>query len=107
ADTRGMAFSLNLLGVIAWNKGNLDAVRSLNEEALTLSRGAGDQDSSAWSLYSLAVADSIQGEYARARALLEESLALFRAMGNTRGIADVLGQLAWVLRSEERRVGKE
>ena len=71
--------------------------RSQLEQALTLSRKAGDKELSAWSLFTLAMLESNQGDYARAHALFEESLAIHRKIGSKRGIAHTLSQLAQVL----------
>ena len=49
------------------------------------------------SLFILGLVSSSQGEYARAHALFEESLVIHRALGDKRGIAQTLSQLAQVL----------
>jgi ATP/maltotriose-dependent transcriptional regulator MalT len=95
--TWGIAYSFNLLGEFAWMRGNFAEARLLNEEALALQRKAGDQEQVTYSLAGLAYLASLQGEYTRGRTLLEESLAIDRELGNTRGIADLLLQLAEVL----------
>ncbi|MDQ6661668.1 MAG: protein kinase [Chloroflexota bacterium] len=95
-DQSGIAFSLYLLGVVLWSKGNLTAGCTLIEEALALFRKLRDTDLVAWSLYLLALFESSQGEYAKASALLEESLSLHRARGHKRGIAFSLVHLAQV-----------
>jgi len=96
-DKRGIALSLNRLGVAAWRRGDFRAARVLLEEDLTLFREMGDQDRVAWSLFMHGLLDNKQGEYARASSRFEESLALFRELGNKRGIAASLTQLAGTL----------
>ncbi len=96
-DQPGIAFSLSMLGSVAWTKGNMDAARTLIEEALVTARQVEAMELVANSLFILGLLDSSQGKYTRACALYEESLAINRAMGNKRGIAHTLSQLAQVL----------
>jgi predicted ATPase/class 3 adenylate cyclase len=93
-DKRGIALTLNRLGVAAWRRGDFRSARLLLEEDLTLFRELGDRDRVAWSLFMHGLLDNKQGEYARASSRFEESLALFRELGNKRGIAASLTQLA-------------
>jgi predicted ATPase/class 3 adenylate cyclase len=96
-DRRGIALSLNRLGVAAWRRGDFKSARILLEEDLTLFREMGDRDRVAWSLFMHGLLDNKQGEYARASSRFEESLVLFRELGNKRGIAASLTQLAGTL----------
>ena len=96
-DRRGIALSLDRLGMAAWRRGDFTVARVLMEEDLALFREVDDQDRVAWSLFTLGLLNNKQGEYTRAYALLEESLALFRKLGNKRGIAASLTQLAGAL----------
>lgn len=96
-DRRGIALSLNRLGVAAWRRGDFRSARILLEEDLTLFREMGDRDRVAWSLFMHGLLDNKQGEYAGASSRFEESLKLFRALGNKRGIAASLTQLAGTL----------
>ncbi len=96
-DQPGIAFSLSMLGSVAWTKGNMDAARTLVEDALVTARQVEAMELVANSLFILGLLDSSQGKYTRACALYEESLAINRAMGNKRGIAHTLSQLAQVL----------
>src|SRR5438270_10180373 len=57
----------------------------------------GDRDRVAWSLFMHGLLDNKQGEYAGATSRFEESLALFRELGNKRGVAASLTQLAGTL----------
>src|SRR5438876_1211928 len=50
-DRRGIALSLNRLGVAAWRRGDFRSARILLDEDLILFRGMGDQDRVAWSLF--------------------------------------------------------
>ena len=96
-DKRGIALSLNRLGVAAWRRGDFRSARVLLEEDLTLFREMGDRDRVAWSLFMHGLLDTKQGEYAGASSRFEKSLALFRELGNKRGIAASLTQLAGTL----------
>jgi predicted ATPase/DNA-binding CsgD family transcriptional regulator len=96
-DTAGEAFSLYLLGIVAWRKGHSSSARELSEEALELSKAANDRELVASSLFQLAYMASHQGVYTSARALFAENLALNRELGNKRGIAQSLFSLAQVL----------
>ena len=96
-DRRGIALSLNRLGVAAWRRGDFKSARILLEEDLTLFREMGDRDRVAWSLFMHGLLDNKQGEFAGASSRFEQSLALFRELGNKRGIAASLTQLAGTL----------
>jgi predicted ATPase/class 3 adenylate cyclase len=96
-DRRGIALSLDRLGMAAWRRGDFSAARVLMEEDRALFREVGDRDRVAWSLFTLGLLNNKQGKYTRASALFEESLALFRELGNKRGIAASLTQLAGTL----------
>jgi predicted ATPase/class 3 adenylate cyclase len=96
-DRRGIALSLDRLGMAAWRRGDFRTAGVLMEEDLALFKEVGDQDRVAWSLFTLGLLNNKQGEYTRACALFEESLTLFRELGNKRGIAASLTQLAGTL----------
>ena len=93
-DIRGIALSLDRLGMAAWRRGDFVAARSLMEEDLSLFRKLGDSERVAWSLFTLGLLYSKQGDYARAQTLFKESLAMHRKLGNKRGVAAALNQLA-------------
>ena len=96
-DTVGTAFSLYLLGTIAWQRGDFAMARSLMEESLALEREVGDKERIAALLSALAGMATQQGEYTKAHALLEESLATHRELGNARDFAISLRALALTL----------
>jgi tetratricopeptide (TPR) repeat protein len=77
------------------------------EEALALFSAIDDQGRVAWSLFTLGLLNTKQGEYSRACALFEDSVALFKQLGNKRGVAAALTQLAgtfFVSQTEPRRI---
>ena len=96
-DLPGIAFSLSLLGSVAWTQGNMVAARTLTDEALAIARQVDSMELAAGSLFILGLVSSSQGEYTRAYALFEDGLAIYRALGDKRGIAHSLSQLAQVL----------
>jgi predicted ATPase/DNA-binding CsgD family transcriptional regulator len=96
-DTAGVAFSLHLLGTLAWQRGNFAPARALMEESLALYREIDDKNGIAFSLSDLAAMATPQGEYARAQVLVEESIAIDRESGNLRHIAISLTTLALTL----------
>ena len=96
-DTTGEAFSLYLLGIIAWRKGSSVTARELSEKALSLSRSVNDRELVASSLFQMAYMAGYQGKYTIARDLFAENLALNREQGNKRGIVQSLFSLAQVL----------
>ncbi|HEV2471136.1 MAG TPA: tetratricopeptide repeat protein, partial [Chthonomonadales bacterium] len=100
-DQPGIAFALSLLGSIAWTNGDMAQARALTEESLGISRQIDFTERAARALFILGLVDSSQGEYARAREHYEESLEIYRAMGNKRGAAHTLSQLAQVLLVEQ------
>jgi predicted ATPase/DNA-binding CsgD family transcriptional regulator len=106
-DQSGIAFSVYLLGFVAWTRGNIAKARSLLAESLALAKAVDDEQRAAWSVFVQGLLESSQGEYARAHILFEESLAIHRRLQNKRGIAHALSQLALVLivsQSDQARV---
>ncbi len=96
-DAACIAFSLYLLGNVAWLKGDYAAARLLTGESLALFQEVGDKENAAWSLFNLAIIAVEQGDYSRGPALFEETLRMHRELGNKRGIAASLLRLAWVI----------
>ena len=96
-DRWGIALSLDRLGMAAWRRGDFAAARVPLEEALALFRAIEDQGRAAWSLFTLGLLNTKQGEYTRACTLFEESVTLFTQLGNKRGMAAALTQLAGTL----------
>ena len=95
---REVVYALNYLEYCVGLRGG-DG-QPLLQEALTISKGIGDQRGVALSLWGLGWAATDQGEYGAAKHLFQESLALFRQFGNQEGIVQSLnglGYIAWVL----------
>ncbi len=88
----GIAFSLYLLAWVRRDNASQDV--ALVEEALEIFKEIGARELIAWCIYTLSFLEGARGEYARAYTLIEESLALNRDIGNKRGIAHTLTNLA-------------
>ncbi len=96
-DDRGVAVSLNALGVTARERGNLDTAVSLFEQCVAKWRALGSPIDTARALSNLANIVRLQGNYGRAHALYDECLAIFHAVGDSTGVAwtlNYLGDLA-------------
>lgn len=96
-DDRGVAVSLNALGVTARERGNLDTAVSLFEQCVAKWRALGSPIDTARALSNLANIVQLQGNYGRAHALYDECLAIFHAVGDSTGVAwtlNYLGDLA-------------
>ena len=96
-DERGIALTLDRLGMAAWRQGHFAAARGLMQEALALFRAQRDHSRVGWSLFTLGLLHTKQGEYSRAGVLFEESVALFKQLGNKRGLAAASTQWAGAL----------
>jgi tetratricopeptide (TPR) repeat protein len=99
-NTRGIANTLNNLGIIASDENDYSLGRALHEECLAIQRDLGDRRGIAVSLNNVAAMAHEQSEYPSARALHEQSLAIFRELGDRRGIADSLNNLGNVAREQ-------
>ena len=95
-DTRGVAFSLLNLGMVANGQGD-EAARSLLAEAATLSRQAGDPWLESGSLFHLGRAAYTLGDYSEARTALERSVRLAKEVGDLRLRANPLTILATIM----------
>jgi len=77
----------NVLGEVAWERGDYERAKELFEESLAFYREARDIRGVAWSLGNLANVSSDRGNYEQAKELYEEGLALSRELGG----AELLG----------------
>src|SRR6266700_195143 len=105
-DQPGIAFSVYLLGFVAWTRGNIAKARSLLAESLALAKAVDDKQRAAWSVFVQGLLESSQGVFTLACALFEESLAIHRRLQNKRGIAHALSQLAQVLIVSQRDLAR-
>jgi tetratricopeptide (TPR) repeat protein len=82
-----MATSLNNLGILVRNLGDLSAARAYYDEGLSISRELGNRGRIAMLLNNLGCMDQFMGDYEAARLRFEEGLSIFRELGDQRGIA--------------------
>jgi len=99
-DKRGLALSLEVLGICLQFLGEFDQATTALEEALALFRELGDRESIAGTLISLGQVATGRGDYEPARSRLEEGVERFRALHNKRGTARGLNSLGDVERIE-------
>jgi predicted ATPase len=92
-DFRGIAASLNSLGVHRQFAGNLAGARQCYEEAVATCRLIGEGREIAGALSNLAKCDLLLGECGIARGRLEEALSLFREDGDPVLVAWCLNHL--------------
>lgn len=88
------AHALYGAGVLAFRQGDQEASRALNEEALEVSRKAGDPRGEANALVGLARVAFREGDHATVRARAEEALALSRGLEEPDAVAAPLHLLA-------------
>jgi predicted ATPase/DNA-binding CsgD family transcriptional regulator len=114
-DKGGIAHAHYMLGLAAWDRGDLDQAAAQLEESLTLYRDVYERGGCLWChrrpwcaqsqtallLGEVAAVAGQRGEDARARPLLEEALVLLRQMGDQGGAASLLRHLG----EAERRRG--
>jgi tetratricopeptide (TPR) repeat protein len=100
-DSRGIAGTLNNLGMIASAKGDFERARSLYNESLELLRVAGNKTGVAVVLGNLG-AIMLDQHDPRAGPLFAESLRLFQELGEPDGVAECLEGLAGVAAAEGR-----
>jgi hypothetical protein len=91
---RGIASTLNDLGVLAVSQGDLERGTASFEEALALYRQDGDRRGTALCLQNLGGVARRRGEVVQAEALGREGLVLLRDLGNLRGCTEGLELLA-------------
>ncbi len=90
----GRAATLNLLAILATERGEHERAAQLHQEALELRRELNDPIGISSSLLNLGVIARSQGNYRRAVELYEEALAIKRRMGDKTNAALALNNLA-------------
>jgi predicted ATPase len=103
-DLRGVAASLNSLGVHRQFAGDLTGARGYYEEAVATCREIGAAREVAGALSNLAKNDLLCGDHAAARGHLEEALALFRDDGDPLLLAWCLNHMGDVALSDGDQV---
>jgi non-specific serine/threonine protein kinase len=97
-DMLGMAESLNNLAVLAHQRGDLDAARSLYEESTVLDREIGYRPDVP--MHNLAIIALELGDLARARELFEASVEIKRALADPQGLSVSLSRLGEIAAAE-------
>jgi predicted ATPase len=91
-----MMKTLNILGYVVMNMGDMDGAARIYGDILALARETGDDSRASVALGNLGMLASMSGRYADARPYLEESLAINRRVGSQENVAIVLTNLATV-----------
>jgi predicted ATPase len=99
-DNRGIAVSLNALGINARDRGDFEVATVLFERCIAIWKDLGDSADIARALSNLAGLMKLQGEYSRASSLYDECLTTFRQIGDDAGAAWTLNCLGDVAREE-------
>jgi predicted ATPase/class 3 adenylate cyclase len=94
------ARALFWIGVFAYQQGNYEAAKAVQEESLAIAREIGDKQSTGNALNGLGNVAFEQGDYEGARALFEESLAIAREIGDSQGLTIVLNNLGLVAKEQ-------
>jgi predicted ATPase len=96
-DKEGIAEALDMLGLLARERGdNAESIR-LHEESLPLRQQVGDRRGIAYTLSQLGKSALRAGDYEAATRYFTDGLALRREIGNTNGIAASLNMLGWTM----------
>lgn len=91
---RGMAGSLNSLGLIAKDRGDLAAADQMFAESLDIKREQGDERGIAMSLNNLGMTARLADRLVEAKAHYAESAEILRSLGDHRGMARSLINMA-------------
>ena len=103
-DRRGVAATLNEMGVVAAQQGDDGAARKLLEESLAIHWELDDRHGVALTLNGLANLACAQGDYAVAQSLHERGLAINRSLGDRRSVAISLVNLGAVAEARGDRL---
>ncbi len=95
-DRRGMAQSLQILGILCYGAGNLERTEALHEESLALARELGDQRLIMSPLNALGDVACHRGDYVKAQQMFEECLALSRDLDDQFNVAIHLNNLGTI-----------
>jgi predicted ATPase/DNA-binding winged helix-turn-helix (wHTH) protein len=99
-DRRGIAASLNALGVNARDRGDYECARKNFEKSLVCWRTLSDSLATARCLHNLANVLKVQGHYAQAQLLLDEAIIDFEERGDRSGAAWSINQQGDIAREQ-------
>jgi predicted ATPase len=95
-DRSSCAWTVDILGLVAYSVGDFTSARSCYEQSLTRFRETDEKIGIASALLGLGRIAVMEGEYSRAHALLNDSLSLFRDVKEKHSAVWVLNSLAWI-----------
>ncbi len=95
-DLRRLTRSMNSLGIVTRNSGDLPRARELLEECLAMRRELGDRGLISVTTCDLGVVAVDEGDLDAAEAYFRESLEIDRETGDEPGVAVNVGNLGWV-----------
>jgi predicted ATPase/DNA-binding SARP family transcriptional activator len=101
-DLRGVAQTLENLGVVSAMEGHLDRARTYFRQCLELYRLLGDKKGVAGTVRFLGQLSFRDGDYGAAEALLEECLSFERELGSVQRSAEALGVLGAIAQAAGR-----
>jgi tetratricopeptide (TPR) repeat protein len=96
-DVRGLAHSLNLLGMVAVGEGDYERAKALYDESLSIREQQGDEIGVHDTMHNLGLVALEQGDFREARRLLEAALALGRTSQSERSVANSLTDLGFAV----------
>jgi tetratricopeptide (TPR) repeat protein len=96
----GVAYTLNALGWLRRQNGELGSARALQEQAITLFRETAEQAGLAGALVELALILREQEDFERARLAADEGESIYRLLDDERGIASALCAIGLIAKRE-------
>jgi tetratricopeptide (TPR) repeat protein len=102
---RGIAATLNNMGMVLRHQGAPERAMPLFEEALQLFRDLGQEGAVATCLNNLAAVQGARGDYPAAERNAREALQMFRVLGDQLGVAAALGELGKLAKAQ-REAGR-
>jgi predicted ATPase/class 3 adenylate cyclase len=101
-DMRGLAHSLNLLGVVASGEGDADRARALHGESQTIREQVGDTLGIQASMHNLGLVALDEGDFDGARTQLESAAAFARENELDRQVVNTLTDLGFAVLGQDR-----
>ncbi len=96
-DQAGIAWALNGMGTVAWDRGDLERSMDLHQQALAICRKIDKPAWEAWSLESVGDVLHSRGDLAAAQRAYEEAMAIRKKVQDPSGRARTLNSLSGLL----------
>jgi tetratricopeptide (TPR) repeat protein len=96
-DQAGIAWALNGMGTVAWDRGDLERSMDLHQQALAICRKIDKPAWEAWSLESIGDVLHSRGDLAAAQRAYEEAMAIRKKVQDASGRARTLNSLSGLL----------